>query len=173
LRLDVDRFDPDAFAGAVERCRRAGITFTTVAALGDGDANRRRLYDLNRACSADIPGRGEFYPYPEYLAERVEVPSYDPETVVLALDGDRWVGMSAASEHRDRGFFFNEMTGVVRSHRRQGIALALKVLVIERVRALGVPAIYTIHHAANTAPIALNRKLGYVDTDGPPPSAGF
>jgi RimJ/RimL family protein N-acetyltransferase len=75
--------------------------------------------------------------------------------------------MSAASDHRDLGYFFNEMTGVVRSHRGRGIALAMKVLVIERVHTLGVPAIYTVHHAANTAPIALNRKLGYVDTDGP------
>jgi RimJ/RimL family protein N-acetyltransferase len=163
LRLEVASFDPEAFAAEVDRCRREGIEFTTIAALGDDDANRRRLYELNRACSADIPGRGDFYTYDEYLAERIDVPSYDPETVVLALDDDEWVGLSAASDHHDQGYYFNEMTGVVRSHRGRGIALALKVLVIERVRALGVPVIHTFHHAANTAPIALNRKLGYVD----------
>jgi GNAT superfamily N-acetyltransferase len=168
LRLDVEQFDPGAFATDIDRCRRAGIEFTTIAALGDDDANRRRLYELNRVCSADIPGRGEFYPYPEYLAERIDVASWDPGTVVLAIDGDEWVGMSAASDHRDERYFFNEMTGVVRSHRRRGIALALKVLVIERVRALGVPAIHTVHHAANVAPITLNRKLGYVEADGRP-----
>ncbi len=163
LRLDVGRFDPDGFAAAADRCRRDGIELTTIAALGDDDTNRRRLFELNRECSADIPGRGDFSTYPEYLTERIEVPSYDPAAVVLALDDAQWVGMSAASDHRADGYFFNEMTGVIRSHRGRGIALAMKVLVIDRVRALGVPAIHTVHHAANAAPIALNRKLGYVD----------
>jgi RimJ/RimL family protein N-acetyltransferase len=163
LRLDVERFEPDRYAGVVDRCRRDGIEFATLGGLGDDDANRRRMYELNRECSADIPGRGDFYTYPEYLAERIDVPGYDPAAIALATDAGDWVGMSAASDHRADGYFFNEMTGVVRSHRGRGIALALKVLVIEHVRALGVPAIYTVHHAANTAPIALNRKLGYVD----------
>ena len=168
LRLDVEHFDPDAFTPAVDRCHRDGIDFTSIAALGDVESNRRRLYELNRECSSDIPGRGEFYTYDEYVADRIAVPGYDPDAVILALDGPEWVGMAAASDHRDQGYFFNEMTGVVRSHRGRGIALAMKVLVIAHVAGLGVPAIHTVHHAANAAPIALNRKLGYVDADGPP-----
>ncbi|CAN5699059.1 hypothetical protein BH24ACT5_BH24ACT5_29970 [soil metagenome] len=38
----------------------------------------------------------------------------------------------------------------------------MKVLVIARVRSLGVPTIRTVHHPDNEAPIALNRRLGYV-----------
>ena len=44
-----------------------------------------------------------------------------------------------------------------------GDAFAMKVLVIELVRALGVPTIRTFHHPDDSAPIALNRPLGYVD----------
>jgi RimJ/RimL family protein N-acetyltransferase len=79
--------------------------------------------------------------------------------------------MSAACGHRDEGFFFNEMTGVIRSHRGRGIALAMKVFVIRLVRDLGVPEMRTFHHPDNTAPIALNRRLGYVEIEVPPTPA--
>lgn len=87
---------------------------TTMVELGDHEANHRRLYELNRLCSADIPERGEFYTYDEYHAARIER-DYEPSTTVIALDDGAWVGMSAASDHHDEGFFFNEMTGVRRS----------------------------------------------------------
>jgi RimJ/RimL family protein N-acetyltransferase len=163
LELDVETFDAAAFEPVVKACRHGGIVFKTMAELGDSEANHRRLYELNRECSADIPGRGEFYTYAEYHAERIAVDSYDPSAIVIALDGDEWVGMSAASDHRGEGYFFNEMTGVRRSHRARGIAVAMKVIVIERVREVGVPTIRTFHHPDNAAPIALNRRLGYVD----------
>jgi RimJ/RimL family protein N-acetyltransferase len=163
LTLDVRTFEAAPFVDVIERCRRAGISFTTMAELGDKEPNRRKLYELNRTCSADIPERGEFYTYAEYRLQRIERDTYDPATVVIAREGEEWVGMAAASDHREQGHFFNEMTGVVRSHRGRGIAVAMKVLVIERVRALGVPAIQTFHHPDNAAPIALNRRLGYVD----------
>jgi RimJ/RimL family protein N-acetyltransferase len=171
LTLAVDEFDADAFAPVVDRCRRDGIAFTTIAELGDREPNHRRLYELNRTCSADIPGRGEFYAYTEYRAERINVPTYDPSAVVIARDRDDWVGMSAASDHRAKGYYFNEMTGVLRSHRGRGIAVAMKALVISRVRELGVATIRTMHHPANEAPIALNRKLGYTDAEPAPPAS--
>ncbi|HXH58157.1 hypothetical protein [Iamia sp.] len=122
LTLDVETLDTTAFDVVVGGCRRQGIVFRTIHELGDRDSNHRRLYELNRTCSADIPGREEFYTYAEYCAERIKRETYDPGAVIIALDGDQWVGMSAASDHRARGFFFNEMTGVLRSHRGRGIA---------------------------------------------------
>jgi len=171
LTLDVEKFNDDAFEDVVDRCRRNGIVFTTMAELGDEEANHRRLYELNRTCSADIPERGEFYTYDEFLAERIKRDTYDPNTVVLALDGAKWVGMSAASDDRDGGYFFNEMTGVLSSHRRRGIALAMKVIMIKRVRELGAPTMRTFHHPDNAGPIALNRRLGYIDAETPPPTS--
>jgi RimJ/RimL family protein N-acetyltransferase len=170
LTLDVEKFDADAFADVVGRCLRSGIVFTTIAELGDCESNHHRLYELNRTCSADIPERGEFYTYAEHCAERIRRAGYNPSTIVIALDGADWVGMSAASDHRDEGYFFNEMTGVLRSHRGRGIATAMKVVVTERVRDLGVPTMRTFHHPGNEAPIALNRRLGYVDAESPPPT---
>ena len=142
LTLTVDDFDELAFVDVVDRCRRAGVVFTTMAEVGDHATNRRRLFELNRTCSADIPDRGDFYTCEEYRAQRIER-DYEPRTTVIAIEGETWVGMSAASDHRDEGFFFNEMTGVIRSHRGRGIALAMKVLVIDVVRDLGIREIRT------------------------------
>jgi hypothetical protein len=76
---------------------------------------------VDGSCSADIPGRGGFYTYRECLAERIDVPGYDPEYVVLAL--------------------------------------ATKVLVIQRVRAIGVPAIHTVRLAGRTEATATHGLL--------------
>ena len=171
MSLDVETFEAAAFDDIVAHCLRAGIVFATIEQLGDHESNHRRLYELNRVCSADIPERGDFYTYAEYRAARIEQDSYNPNLIVLALDAGEWVGMSAASDHRRDGYAFNEMTGVVRSHRRRGIAIAMKVMVIQRARELGMTTIRTFHHPANEAPIAVNKRLGYVDFEGPAPTA--
>lgn len=167
LILDLDTFDRTAFADRPEVCRRAGITFTTMADLGDTPAHRRALYELNKTCAADIPERGEFYSFEDYLVQRVHVPTYDPRGVVLALDGDTWVGMAAMSIQPE-GHAFSEMTGVLATHRGRGIAMALKLLAIDFARANGLRELRTFHHPANAAIIAMNRRMGFVD-DVPEP----
>ena len=165
LQLRLEEFDERPFVPFLDACIRAGIEFTTMAALGDSPANRRRLYELNKECSQDIPGRGEFYTFDDYQDRRIERPSYNPAGVIIARDGEKWVGMSALSDWRDRGFAFAEMTGVLRQYRRRGLAIAMKILTIRFARTLGVDRILTFQDAENAAPIALNRSLGFVPTE--------
>ncbi|MFC4337429.1 GNAT family N-acetyltransferase [Salininema proteolyticum] len=170
MRLDLDAFDGSVFDSLGRRCARAGIELTTMAALGDSPESRRSLYELNKACSADIPNRGEFFSFEEYVAQRIETPSYDPEGVVLALDGGAWVGMSAATI-RPEGFAFNEMTGVLRPYRGRGLSLTMKVLAVEYAREKGVRWMRTFLHPDNSPVIAMNRRLGYVEEDPESPTA--
>lgn len=163
LELDPVTFDHDRFAPAVDRVRSTGISLTTLADLGDTDDNRHRLYELNKTCSADIPNRGEFHTWDEYRRVRLDVAWFTAAGAVLALDGDEWVGMSVISDHAERGFAFQEMTGVVRSHRRRGLALAMKAVGIGFPTSLGVRQIRTIMHPDNHPIIGLNRLIGYVD----------
>ncbi|TQE32771.1 hypothetical protein Sipo8835_19760 [Streptomyces ipomoeae] len=93
------------------------------------------------------------------------MPAYDPRGVVLAIDGDRWVGMAATSDRRRSGFVFNEMTGVRACHRGRGISLAMKTFGIGFAGMCGVSTVRTLHHPANVRAIAMNRTLGYVDAD--------
>jgi RimJ/RimL family protein N-acetyltransferase len=163
LELDVMSFDAARFDPYVRRCRDAGIRLATLAALGDTPQNQRALYELNKECSADIPDRGEFYTFDEYLRQRIENDSYDPRGVVIALDGDVWCGLAATSDHRSSGFVFNEMTGVKAAYRGRGISIAMKTLGIGFARICDVDRIRTVHHPGNKGAIAMNRRLGYVD----------
>lgn len=161
LELDVATFDGRAFEEYVTRCRAGGIRLTTLAGLGDTPEHRRALYELNKECSADIPERGEFFTYEEFVARRFDVDSYDPRGVVIALDGDTWVGLAVTSRHD--GFLFNEMTGVRATHRGRGVAVAMKAFGMRFVRECGAGRVRTFHHPANASAISLNRRLGYVD----------
>ncbi|MFE6164552.1 GNAT family N-acetyltransferase [Streptomyces sp. NPDC056486] len=165
LKLDLDAFDDARFEPYLRSCRQTGVEFTTMAAVGDTAEHRRALYDLNKTCAADIPERGEFYTYDEYVAQRVETPTFDPRGVVLALDGESWIGMATTSIQPE-GHAFSEMTGLLASHRGKGISLAMKLLAIRFARSQDARLLRTIHHPANTAAIGMNRRLGFVD-DGP------
>lgn len=162
LRLDLSGFNELPFLPSISRCETEGLAFRSLRELGDTSSNRSALYELNKLCSKDIPGRGEFFSFEEFCGRRFGE-RYDPDGVILALDSESWVGLCATSDWSRSGFAFNEMTGVVRSHRRRGIALALKVLGVRFARTLGVSAVRTVHDAENHAAIAMNRRLGYVD----------
>lgn len=163
LELDVTGFDEALFTHYVDRCLGQGITFVTLADLGDTDDHRLALYELNKECSADIPERGQFYSREEYFLERIEVPTFSPRGVMIVRDGEQWVGMAVLSDGREKGYAFSEMTGVTRPYRGRGIAISMKVLGVAFVRDCGLDVVRTVHHPKNEAMIALNRQLGYVD----------
>ncbi|MFI7498047.1 GNAT family N-acetyltransferase [Streptomyces sp. NPDC049687] len=164
LELDIAQFDAPCFEKYVTRCGADGIRLTTLAELGDTPAHRRVLYELNKECSADIPERGEFYSFDEYVERRFAAAGYDPRGVVIALDGDTWIGMAATSRHGD--FVFNEMTGVRAAYRGRGISIAMKAFGMAFARESGATKVRTFHHPANANAIAMNRRLGFVDAEG-------
>jgi RimJ/RimL family protein N-acetyltransferase len=163
LELDVSSFDASKFASHIERCLREGINFSRISDLGDDDLNRGRLFELNRECSADIPGRGVFYTREEYFVERIAVTTYNPRGVMIARQGGQWLGMAAISDCREEGYVFSAMTGVRKDFRGRGIAMAMKVLGVSFVRECGVDVVRTVHHPENSSMIALNKRLGYVE----------
>jgi hypothetical protein len=171
LELDLASFDPAPYEEFLEATLRSGITISTLAELGNIAKNQHRLYELNAECSGDIPGRGPFYSWPEYRRQRIDVESFDPRCVLIARRDGEWVGMASISAHPAKGFLFTEMTGVVRSERRRGLALTLKVRNMEFGAVHGLTDLRTVHHPDNVGIIALNRRLGYVDATWPYPPA--
>ncbi|MER6230629.1 GNAT family N-acetyltransferase [Streptomyces sp. NPDC001616] len=164
LKLDLDAFDDAPFEPCLRRCQQTGIEFTTMAAVGDTVEHRRALYELNKTCSADIPERGEFYTFDEYLAQRIETPTYDPQGVVLALDRGSWVGMATTSLQPE-GHALSEMTGLLAGHRGRGISLPMKLLAIGFARSHGMHWLRTFHNPDNAAAIGMNRRLGFVNDE--------
>jgi GNAT superfamily N-acetyltransferase len=159
--LDVASFDERPFIHHLTQNETNGIQFTTLAELGDTTEHRRLLYELNKTCSADIPGRGPFFTFAEYVKVRFESPAYRPNGVILALDGEKWTGLSAAMYHQQGNFVFNEMTGVLPAYRRRGIALALKLLAVRFARAIGAAEIRTFNDSMNQPMLGVNEQMGY------------
>jgi len=142
----------------------AGVSLASIAELGDTEQLRRRVYELNKECAADIPGRGEFFSYDEYIQRRFAADGYQPDGIILALDGAALVGLCVISHVPGREWAFIEMTGDRRSHRRRGLATALKISAIRQARGWGVSTVRTIHHRGNNPIITANRMLGFLDT---------
>lgn len=128
-----------------------GVLLASMADLGDGDRLRHQVYELNKGCSADIPDRGEFFTYDRYEQQRFKADGFRADATVLAVAGDELVGMCAISQRPGRDWAFIEMTGVRRSHRRLGLATALKIEAIRRARGAGATVVRTIHHPDNAA----------------------
>jgi RimJ/RimL family protein N-acetyltransferase len=163
LQLNVVEFNDGEFAPYLSRACESGIEFATFADFGDTTSHRQALYDLNKTCSADIPERGEFYTYDEYVSQRIDAPSFRPDGVVLAVDDGVWIGMSGTSLHPAQGHALSEMTGVLAPYRGRGLSLALKLLAIRFVRSSGYRRLVAFHHPRNVSAIAMNRRLGFVD----------
>lgn len=164
LKLDITSFEEANFNGVLQLAENRGISFQSMAVLGDTEEHRRLLYELNKTVSGDIPARGKFFEYREFCEKRYGR-SYDPKGVIIALLDGNWIGMTANSNWKKYNFIFNEMTGVLTRYRRTGIAIALKLHGIRYAKSLGVKFAYTVHDMENVAPIAMNRRLGYVETE--------
>lgn len=159
-RLPLNEFDPTPFAAVVAAVRQSGIRFFTMADAGDTTEARRRMYEVNRATSLDIPGREQTYStFEQYQRRTYETSSYRPGFHLIAADGDRWVGMAALLPMGDA--LLNRMTGVIGEYRGRKIALALKLLAVDLAREHGFPSLVTTNDSENQPMLAVNRKLGY------------
>ncbi len=165
--LMVNTFDESPFAGVVERAESAGIRFATMADFPNTEPYQRRLYELNRETGLEIPNNDMVFPSFEAFKGNVfDSHWYQPEGQWMAVRGEEWVGMSAIRYIPENYSMYNNMTGVRRAYRGQGIALALKLLTIRYARHLGATVIRTHNDSANAPMLAINRKLGYVPEPG-------
>jgi mycothiol synthase len=135
------------------------VTFRQLS-LAHADA-ARRLYDLDTTLWADVPFglTGAVPSYEQYVAAEIDHPDFLPAATFIAVDGDRWIGLSALV--RRPGFLLNSMTGVLRPWRSRGLARWLKLHTLRHALERGAAAIRTFNDANNPAILALNASLGF------------
>jgi GNAT superfamily N-acetyltransferase len=164
-RLDLQAFDAAPYAEHLAAFRASGLKAATIDQLA-GDPDRdRKLYDLVDAVGRDVPS-----PEPHtsvdfdlWVERNMKSPDLLPCLYWVALDGDRYVGLSNmwGSQH-DPLETYTGLTGTLGDYRRRGIALALKVLCIARARELGYRQTRTWNETGNEGMLAINVRLGFV-----------
>ena len=168
-RLTLAEFDPSTFSDVVERVRKLGIRILPLSELMDEDPQwREKLWELDWVLSLDVPDVDEpkKRSFEVYCRQAFETPTFFPEGFFVALDGDQYVGMSMLELNlADATKFHTDLTGVIRSHRRRGIATALKVNALSTAKRVGRQFVET-DNEENNPMYVLNVKLGFKATPG-------
>ncbi len=167
-RLELKEFDGARFAAVCSRAREGGLGIERLDRLMDRVPDAlRRLYDLDWEAMQDMPNddppvQRSFDTYLKIM----QPPGFDPRLGYVALDGDRWVGASLLWHNpAERETLGTEITGVLRTHRRRGIATALKVAALADARELGYRAVRT-ENAASNPMYDINLGLGFKPVPG-------
>ena len=92
----------------------------------------------------------------------VALPTALHDAFFIAGDGAEYVGMTALYQHPgEADVLYQGLTGVARSHRGRGIALALKLNGIRYARERRYRQIRTDNDATNVPMLSINVALGF------------
>ncbi len=164
-RLDVRTIDLTRFQEYSEKALKDGITFTNLAAERRKDQDAlRKLHELVQLISADMPSPAPFTPisFEQWKAFELKKSSLLAEGYMIAKDGARYVGLSTVwrLDREPRGLVQGN-TGVRREYRGRGIAVALKLKVVDFARQNGYEKVKTWNASNNAPMLAVNTKLGF------------
>jgi GNAT superfamily N-acetyltransferase len=145
------------------RLREGGIETVALPAI-DGELTRHELYSCNTAIWRDMPHEAHVEwqdpPFDTFTRSIFERPAVLLDSFFVARDGDQIVGLSYLLRRPDGDAEVGD-TGVLSSHRRRGIARALKMLVTRYAAQQGIPFVHTDNRADNAGMLAINRELGF------------
>jgi GNAT superfamily N-acetyltransferase len=165
---ELASYEPAAWHESVHRVAGQGIAFRSFSDILEerDEAGRNRfwrdLWEAEGPMWDDIPFASPIphWTYEQFVKMSVENPQIMRDLSIVAYDGDTIVGytMTGDRQGKDGNTY---MTGVARTHRSRGIAMALKVDVLARAKAHGLRAMTTVNDEPNKAMRGVNMKLGY------------
>ena len=163
-RLDPASLDLDEWSRYHRQVDEQGIEIRTVAEL-ESDANRdRKLYELEWLIDRDVPSPEPPSKVPFEEFQKVwERTNLLPDAWFVAVDNGEYVGMTNLwTSQANAKLLYVGLTGVTRSHRKRGIAMALKVRSVEFALQNGFNEIRTWNETNNQAMLGINNRLGFV-----------
>ncbi len=162
--LDVAAFDLDSYADAEKRTQDAGIVIKTYAELANDEGRDRKVYELDWAVTLDMPSSDTMTEpgFEDWRKRNLDRPSFMPDAWFIACDGDKYVGISFLSKSQGSNDVYQGTTGVLRSHRRKGIALALKIRGVRWAKEAGKDKIITWNATSNRPMLSINEAMGFV-----------
>lgn len=166
LVLDANRFDPAAYADSVEQAAKSGIQVVTLADL-PGEKSEGKLYELCVETSKDNPGQySSLPPFDQWRKEFLPEASSRKDWVFLAVDGERFVGVTQLFSTEEAGVVYTNYTGVQKEYRGRGIAKALKSISIETAIKAGAHTVTTDSEENNAPMQSINRSFGFKPGNG-------
>lgn len=158
--LDLMEIEPEAILA----CN--GLRLLTLADE-PGEDTEHKLYRLATATMRDIPSfLGDVPDFTEWRKWYFQVEGFTPELVLIAADGDRFVGMTNVLHNAATNGLYHEYTGVDREYRGKKVALALKLETIRAGKRRGADYVRTDNDSMNEPILTINRKLGYIPLKG-------
>ncbi|WP_133786704.1 GNAT family N-acetyltransferase [Kribbella sp. VKM Ac-2571] len=154
----VRLFEPDRelLESAVRRVTAGGLTLREL-----GPESAADLHALEKTNEADYPNTPATH---RVVGDLAAVAALWPEHRVFgAFDGNRLVGATVIRE-KD-GFGDTGFTSVLATHRRRGVAQAVKAASILAFLDIGITRFSTGGAAANQASLQANQSLGYQLTE--------
>ena len=163
-RINPQSFDPSHFAEKITLVEQSGVVVKTLAELREVTPDwKQRAYELDWECAQDVPSVDEptRMPFDEWQKKLFGSPNFLPEGWFIALDSDEWVGLSCLWRNSTRSDKLGTgLTGVKRSHRRRGVATAMKARALTFARDYGAVEVDT-DNEENNPMFQLNLQLGF------------
>jgi GNAT superfamily N-acetyltransferase len=134
-----------------------------VVPLRDARDRERDLFEICAAGEIDMPGEEPetaFF-FDDWLQDDYGSPALSDDGSFVALDGERAVALAFLTVDPARRIAYNQMTATLPSHRRQGLALAVKAAAARWAAAEGYERIVTENDETNAGMLAVNERLGY------------
>ncbi|HZY46617.1 MAG TPA: GNAT family N-acetyltransferase [Candidatus Bathyarchaeia archaeon] len=164
-RLNPAAVDRSTFQKYLDKASQNGVHITTLAnELMADPESYRKLHALEELVSADIPRPERFTPvsFEQWSAMVVKNPNLVPHGFMIAKHGDEYVGMSTVwKDQKHPKWLYQGLTGVLREYRGRGIAMALKLKIVEYSKNNGYEKLKTWNDSTNAPMLGINIKLGF------------
>lgn len=163
--IDPYQVDTSEFQKYSTKASQAGIEFSTLEQeLREDPECYTKLYELVQTAFRDVPiaDTPTDTPYDQWLAFEMKNPNLIPQAYMIAKDGDKYVGTSVVWRlKKEPRSLYQGLTGVLREYRGKGIAVALKLKVLDFARKNGFDNIRTFNASTNEGMLSINMKLGF------------
>jgi GNAT superfamily N-acetyltransferase len=126
-------------------------------------------FHLNRKAVSILGERGfeiRRHTFENFKSKVLSADWFRADGQILAVAGDRFVGLSAIGFESDDRTAFNAFTGIDQAYRGRKIAQALRILVAQYAISQGAQVIVTDNDSENAPMLAINNKMGYVRQPG-------
>ncbi len=163
-RLDLTAFDPRGWADAVAQVQARGIEFKTLRELEGASGHWQKHHALGEELAVDVPSAETRTPVEKsvWMSALLKNPGLLRDAYLFAVKGGEYVGVTMLRSSQSDGGLTTGLTGVKRAHRRQGIALTLKLKSIAWAKQNGYSRIKTWNEANNQGMLGINERLGFV-----------